>query len=153
MSRCHAYSRLVLRLRVSVSSWWVFFSPYIGISLWQAHKRKHAAGKLVGHGLNARRSVIEPWDYGIDSSPGFRSPVHIANVDAIERRFAHAEHQGALLLQADIGSALNQVARQAVGDAGQCAHAAGKNNHGARGIGAAGHVSANVVIILLANLF
>src|SRR5258707_12952018 len=65
-------------------------------------------------------------------------------MDAVERGFADAEDERAILFEADIGGALDQVRGEAVGDGGEGAHGAGKDDHRAGGVAAAGDVGAYV---------
>jgi len=69
----------------------------------------------------------------------------LREVDAIERRLADAEEEGAALLEADIGGSLDEVGGEAVGDGGEGSHGAGKDDHGVGGVAAAGDVGADVV--------
>ena len=70
-------------------------------------------------------------------------------MDFVERRLANTKHQRAVLFQADIGGAFDQLGRDAVGNAGQRAHAARDHDHGVGGIRAAGDVGADIGIGLL----
>ena len=53
---------------------------------------------------------------------------------------------------AGAGSALDEVAGNAVGNARQCPHTAWDNYHGISGIGTAGHVGPDVGVGLMVNL-
>lgn len=65
-------------------------------------------------------------------------------MDAVEGCFADAEDEWAIFFEADVGGALDEVLRKAVGDSGEGAHGAGKDNHRGGGVTAAGDVGSNV---------
>ena len=65
-------------------------------------------------------------------------------MDAIEGRFADAEDEWAVFLEADVGGALNEIGGKAVCDSGEGAHGAGKDDHGVGGVAAAGYVGSDV---------
>ena len=58
---------------------------------------------------------------------------------------------GRCSLRQNVGGALDEVGGDAVGDAGQGAHAAGEDDHGVSGIGTAGDVGSDVGVGLLVN--
>src|SRR5437588_6234999 len=87
------------------------------------------AGKLVGHSFGGVGSIVEGRDQGIDGRPSIGGPVHVADVDFVERRLADAEYERALLFQTDVGSAFDQVRSNAVGNTGQGANAAWHHDH------------------------
>jgi hypothetical protein len=72
-------------------------------------------------------------------------------MDFIEGRFADAKQERPFFFEADIGSSLDKLRGNAVGDAGQSSHAAGHDHHGVRGIRAAGNVGSDIGIRLLMN--
>jgi hypothetical protein len=113
---------------------------------------EHAIGELAGHNIQVGWTIVEGRDQGKDRRPGVGGPVHVANVDFVERRFAHAEHQRALLFKADVGGALDEVSADAVGDTAERPHAARDDDHGVRRVGAAGHVGTDIGVGLRMNL-
>ena len=103
------------------------------------------AGNLVGGvGLEVERG-----DDREDRRAGFGSERHVAQMNAVERRLAHAEDQRPAFLQANVGGALDELDGHAVGDARQRSHAAGQDDHGVGWVRAAGHVGADVGVVLL----
>src|SRR5208283_2012935 len=72
-------------------------------------------------------------------------------VDEVEGRLAHAEDEWAALLQADVGGALDELDRHAVGDPRQRSHTAWQDNHGVGLVGTACYVGADVGVVLLAD--
>ena len=73
-------------------------------------------------------------------------------MDAVEGGFADAEDEGAVLFETDVGGAVDEVLREAVGDGGQGAHGAGKDDHGVGRVAAAGDVGADVGFGVLLEL-
>jgi len=65
-------------------------------------------------------------------------------VDAVERRFADAEDERAIFFEADVGGALDEVGGEAVCDARESAHGAGKDDHRVGRVAAAGDISSYV---------
>ena len=57
---------------------------------------------------------------------------HVLEVDLVERRLAHAEHQAAPLLQHDVGRARHQRLADAVRDRAERVHAARQHDHAHR---------------------
>jgi len=105
----------------------------------------------VGHLVESRRTEIVCGNEWKDSRASVGSTVHVADMDFVERRLANAKNQRALLFEANVGGALDQVRRDAVGDTSQSSDAARQNDHGIGGIRAAGHVGSNIGIRLLVN--
>lgn len=60
----------------------------------------------LGGGLGL---VVERGDGGEYSGAGVGGELHIAQVDAIERRLANAEDERAALLEADVCGAMDEV--------------------------------------------
>lgn len=125
--------------------------PAEGVGLWQTDMRQHTAAELVGHLVKSRRAEIVRGNQGKDGRTGIGSTIHVADMNFIERRFAYAEDQWAPLLETNIGGALDQMRRDAIGDTSQSAHAAWQNNHRARGIRTAGDVGSDIGVRLLMN--
>ena len=88
--------------------------------------------------------VVEGGDGGEDGGAGVGGKLHVAEVDAVEGCFADAEDEAAVFFEADIGGALDEIGGEAVGDGGEGAHGAGKDDHGVGGVAAAGDVGADV---------
>ena len=81
---------------------------------------------------------------GKDGGSGVGCPVHIANMNFVERSFADAEHERTFFFKADIGGALDQVRSDAAGNTGERSDAAWQDDHRVSRIRAAGDVGANV---------
>ena len=125
--------------------------PAVGIGLRQSNVRQDAVSELAGDVIQAYRSIVEGWDERVDGGPRIGGPVHVPDMNLVERSLANAEHQGALLLQADVRCALDEMGAAAVGNATQGADAAGNNHHSVSWIGAAGDIGADIGVDLLAN--
>lgn len=102
--------------------------------------------EVAGHGGGVLRMVVEGGDAGVDDGASLGGGGHVADVDEVERRFADAEYEGAALLEADVGGTLDEVLCEAVTDAGECAHGAGKDDHAVGWVGAAGDGGADVFV-------
>jgi hypothetical protein len=109
--------------------------------------------EVAGHVLGRLRVVVEGGDRGEDGGSGVGGELHVAEVDAVEGGFADAEDQGAVFFEADIGGTLDQVGGEAVGDGGEGAHGAGKDDHRVGGVAAAGDVGAYVGFGVLLDLW
>src|SRR5664279_1542439 len=125
--------------------------PLIRVGLRQSHMRQHAVDKLARDLLGRDRAEIKRWDDRKDGRSRFRGERHVAQVDKVERRFAHAQDQRPLLLQTDIGGALDELDRHSIGDARQCSYAARQHDHGVGLVGTTGHVGPDIRIVLLAD--
>lgn len=112
---------------------------------------KNAAGELVGHLIERCWPEIIRWDERKDGRSSIGGPVHVTNVNFVERRLADTEHQWTPFFETNVGGALNQVGSTAVGNAGQGSDAARNHDHRVGRIGTAGHIGADVGIRLLAN--
>lgn len=108
--------------------------------------------ELSGHFGSVLRMVIEGRNDGKDGSPRVGGKLHVAEVNAVEGRFADTKYQAAIFFQADIGGAMDEVGGHAVCDAGKRPHRAGKDDHGVGGVAAAGNIRADVVLGMLLNL-
>jgi len=113
---------------------------------------QHAKGKLAGHDFGAGGPVIEGRDQRKDRGTGIGGTVHVADMDLVERRLAHAENEWTLLLKADIGGAFDEVRSHPVGNASQGSDAAGNDDHGVSGIRTAGNVRPDIGIVLRHDL-
>ena len=126
--------------------------PVVGPRLRQTNVSEDAVGKLPSHFGHAVRAVVESWDQRIDGRARIRRAVHVADVDFVEWSFADAEHERPLLLERNIGGALDELGGNAVGDACQGAHAARDHDHSVGGVRAAGNVGANIGVGLKFDL-
>src|SRR6185437_17023028 len=90
--------------------------PAVGIGLWQAGVREHAADELARHLVERGGKEVVRGDEGKDGRSRIGRAIHVADVDLIERSFANAEHKLTLFLEANVGGALNQVRSDAVGN-------------------------------------
>ena len=89
---------------------------------------------------------------GEDGRAGFGGQRHVAQVDAVEGRFAHAEDERAALLERDVGGAGDERVGQTVGDGGQRAHGARQDDHAVGWMAAAGDGGADVGVGVLDGL-
>ena len=119
--------------------------------MWQADMGEHTAAELVGHLLESRGTEIVRRNERKDGRTGIGSPVHVADMDFIERGLANAKNQRTLLFKANVCGPLDQVRCDAIGNASQSADAAWQNNHGAGGIRTAGDVGSDIGVRLLLN--
>ena len=108
-----------------------------------------AAGELVGHLVESGRTEVVRGDEGKYGRAGVGGPVHVADVNFVERSFADAEHQRTFFFEADVSGAFDQVRGDAVCNAGKGSHAAGNNDHGVGGIRTTRNVSADISVGLL----
>jgi len=118
--------------------------PLVGAGLGQADVGEDPVDEVAGHVFGGLGVVIEGGDGGEDGGAGVGGELHVAEVDAVEGCLAYTEKQRAIFFEADVGGALDEVLREAVGDGGECSHGAGKNDHGVGGVAAAGDVGADV---------
>ena len=83
-----------------------------------------------GHDLlDALRLRVERRHRRADDRAHPRQLEHVLEMDVVEGRFAHRQHQLAPLFEDHVGGAMNQVIAEAVGDRGQRPHAAGHDDH------------------------
>ncbi len=121
-------------------------SPGVRSGLRQAEVLEHAVDVVARDVFNAFRVVVERGDDGEDGGAGLGDSGHVAQVNEVERGFADAEYEAAAFLQADVGGALDKVLGQAVGDAAQGSHGAGKDDHGGDGVGTRSDRRADVLM-------
>lgn len=126
--------------------------PLVGSGLGKADVGEDAVDELAGHLGGGLRLIVEGRDNGEDDGAGVGGKLHVAQVDAVERGLADAEQEGAALLEADVGGALDEVGGEAVGDSSESAHGAGQDDHGIGRVAAAGNVRADVSFGMLLNL-
>ncbi len=105
--------------------------------------------EVAGHVGGGLRDIVEGGDAGIDDGAGVRGELHVADVDAVEGGLADAEDKRAALLEGDVRSALDEGSGEAVGDGGEGAHGAGKDDSGGAGIAAARDVCADIGVVML----
>jgi hypothetical protein len=105
----------------------------------------------VRHLIERCRTEVVGGNQRKDRGSGIGGAVHVADVNFVERGFADTEHQRTFFFEADIGGALDEVGRNAVGDASQRADAARQDDHRVGRVGAAGNVGADIGVGLLLN--
>jgi hypothetical protein len=118
--------------------------PLVGVGLGKADVGEDSVDEVAGHVFGGLRVVVESGDCGEDGGAGVGGELHVAEVDAVEGGFADAEDQGTVFFEADVGGTLDQVGGEAVGDGGEGAHGAGKDDHRFSGIASAGDVGSDV---------
>jgi hypothetical protein len=112
-----------------------------------------AVDEVAGYVFGGLGVIVEGGDCGEDGGAGVGGELHVAEMDAVEGGLANAEDQRSIFFEADVGSALDQVRGEAVGDGGEGAHGAGKDDHRVGGVAAAGDVGANVGFGVLLDLW
>jgi len=127
--------------------------PLISVGLRKSNVRKDAMDEVPRHLGGALRVIVERRDRREDGGSCVGRELHVAQVDAVERRLAHAEDERATLLEADVGGAMDEVGGEAVGDGCERSHGAGKNHHRVGGIATACDVRAYVGVGMLAKFF
>ena len=127
--------------------------PLIGVGLGQADVGQYTVDEVAGHVFGGLGMVVEGGDGGKDGGAGVGDELHVAEVDAVEGGLANAEDEGTIFFEADVGGALDKVGSKAVGDGGEGAHGAGKDDHGISGVAAAGDVSSDVCICVRLELW
>ena len=123
--------------------------PHIRARLGQADVDEHAIDKLARHLGGVFGQVVKRGNDREDGRAGVGCELHVAQMDAVERRLADAEDQRATLLHADVGGALDEVRGHSVGDAGKRAHRARQDDHSAGAVTAAGDAGADVGLAVL----
>ena len=113
---------------------------------------QYAAGKLMRHLIERRRKEVVGGNERKDGRSRIGSPVHVANMNFIEGRFANTEHQGSSFLEANVGGALQQLRCNSVRHASKSPDAARQHDHRLSGIRTAGNIRAYIGIRLLLNL-
>ena len=89
--------------------------PPVRICLRQADVGKNAARELMRHLVERCRAEVVGGNERKDSRSGVGGAVHVVDVNFVERSFADAEHQRALLFEANVGGTLDQARSDAVG--------------------------------------
>ena len=80
-----------------------------GSRLGKANVLEHAVDEVASHSGRVLRFVVERRDAGVDDGTRFCDGSHVANLNEVKRRLADAEDERAALLQADVGSAFDEV--------------------------------------------
>ena len=127
--------------------------PLVGVGLGQVDVGEDSMDEVAGHVLDGLRVIVEGGDDGEDGGTGVGCQLHVAEMDAIEGSLADAEDERAIFFEADIGGAVDEVLREAVGDGGESAHGAGKDDHGGGGIAAASDVGSDVGVGMLLDFW
>src|SRR5258707_5264262 len=83
--------------------------PSVSVGLWQADMCENATGKFMRHLVERRRTEIVRGYERKHSRTRVGGPIHVANVDFVERGFTHTQHQRAFFFEADVSRTLNQV--------------------------------------------
>lgn len=135
--------------QAKVSATLLFRFPNVGAGLGQADVRQHAANELPGEFGGVGGLDVEGGYDGKDGGAGFGGQCHVAQVDAVEGRFAHAEDERAALFEGDVGGAGDERIGKTESDGGECAHGAGENDHAGGGMAAAGDGRADVGVGVL----
>src|SRR5689334_17516639 len=101
--------------------------PAVSVGLRQADVRQDPAGEFVRQLVNRGRQKVVGGNERENGRSSVGGAVHVADMDFVERSFAHAENQRPLFFETNIGGALDQVRSNSVGNAGQRAHTARQN--------------------------
>jgi hypothetical protein len=123
--------------------------PLVGVGLGQADVGQDAVDEVAGHVFGGLGVVVEGGDGGEDGGSGVGGELHVAEMDAVEWGLADAEDERAIFFEADVGGAVDEVLREAVGDRGESTHGAGKDDHDVGGVAAAGDVGSDVGVGVL----
>ena len=123
--------------------------PLVSTGLGEIEVGEDAVDELVRHFGRRMGPVVQGGDGGEDGGAGIRGEAHIAEVDAIEGRFADAEQEWSALLEANIGSPMDEVGGEAVGDGRERSHGTGKDDHSIAGAAATGDAGADVGVGVL----
>ena len=118
--------------------------PLVGTGLSEAYVGEDSMDEVAGHVFGGLGVVVESGDGRKDDGSRVGGQLHVAEVDAVEWGFADAEDEGAVFFEADVGSAVDEVVGEAVGDVCESAHGTGEDDHGGGGVAAAGDVGSDV---------
>ena len=86
-------------------------------------------GGLIDHFVQSFRTMIERRYRRHNHRSGTLRSQHIFQVDAVERRIPHAQHQFASFLQHHIRRARNEIIAHARGNGPQRSHGTGDHHH------------------------
>ena len=139
------------RVNVKQKCWicLLFRLPDVSAGLGQADVGEDAAYELAGEFGGVDGFQVEGGDDREDGGTGFGGQRHIAQVDAVEGRFAYAEDEGTALFECDVSGAGNEWISEAEGDGGECTHGAWEDDHAAGRMAAAGDGRADVGVGVL----
>src|ERR1700674_372184 len=96
--------------------------------------REHAADVLRHDVVDALRMIVKSGNRRHDHGAGLLSAQHVFQMDAVERRVAHAEDELAAFLEHDVGGACDEIIAGPIGDCAQCPHGAWNHEHGIDGV-------------------
>ena len=96
--------------------------------------------------------IVKSWDDRKDCCSRIRCPVHIADVNLVQRSLADAKHKRPLFFQTNVSGALDEMSGEAIRNFGQSTHRAWHHDHGAGRVGTAGDIGADVGITLQGDL-
>ena len=109
---------------------------------------EYFANDSVNLRLQGVCSIVESEHGRDDRTAELTSAEHVAQVNTPQRHLAGHQNDAPVLLEADIGGTKKQVFREAVGDTGQCLHAAGHDDHSIGHKGAAGDDSRIIALCI-----
>jgi len=115
-----------------------FLSPAGDEMMLQAQMIQHAGNDSVDDFLHRLRACIKCRVGGQNRGAGEDKQFEILNVNQVQGRLTRDKNQFFLFLKDYISSAQQNILAIAMSDAAQGAHAAWNDDHGIRGIGAAG---------------
>src|SRR5690348_11670389 len=98
------------RVNVKQKCWicLLFRLPDVSVRLGQADVGQDAVDELAGELGRVCGFQVERGNDGENGCAGFCGPRHVAQVNTVERRFTHAEDQGAAFLEGNVGGAGNE---------------------------------------------
>lgn len=120
--------------------------PAVHFLLRQADLGKDAADVLGDEIIDRLRLMIKRRNGGHNDGTGLLNSQHVFQVDAAERRIAHAENESAIFFQHNVRGARDQIVTDAGGDRSQRAHRARNDQHGVDGATAGGDGGADVFV-------
>ena len=112
----------------------------------QSGLRQYAARKLHHQVVNCFRSVIERRHHRHNHRARSLCAQHVFQVNAVQRRIAHAEKQLAAFFHHHIRRARHQIVASPARDGGQRADGAGNHDHRVHGITSRSDGRANILI-------
>jgi hypothetical protein len=105
-----------------------------------------AVGELGDDVVDGLGGVVEGGHGGHYGGAGVVDAEHVFEVDAVERRFAQAEHEGAALFQANVGGTGKQIVGDSAGDGTESSGGAGDHHHAVDRGAAGGDGGADVFV-------
>ena len=112
----------------------------------EAERAEDLAGHEIGEIVEGLRLLVERRHRRQHHRAGFRAEHHVAELREAHRRLARHDHQPPALLQHHVGRALDQAARQPMGNAGQGLHRARHDRHAAAAMASAGDRRAEIAV-------